>query len=74
MRNKKTLVVNLADNTEQTFVNDLPAIENVVTAYLIDMGLTDNIHDPITRDEYRKKPVYGKVSVSVGNFAAQIIT
>ena len=70
---KKTLVVNLATNAEQTFINDLPAIENAITAYLIDIGLTDNIQDPITRDKYRKKAVFGKVSVSVGNFAAQII-
>ena len=69
---KKTLVVNLATNAEQTFINDLPAIENVVTAYLTSIKI-NNIHDPITRDEYRKKAVFGKVSVSVGNFAAPII-
>ena len=74
MRVKKTLVVNLANNSEQTFYNDLPAIENLVTAYLMDIGLTDNIHDPITRDKYRKKAVYGKVSVSIGTLAAIIIT
>ena len=72
MKNKKTLVVNPADNTEQTFINDLPAVENVITAYLTSIQIS-NIHDAMTRDKYRKKAVYGKASVSVGNFAAQIM-
>ena len=72
MEVKKTLVVNLANNTEQTFINDLPTIENVITAYLTSIKIS-NIHDQITRDKYRKVAVFGKVSVSVGNFAARII-
>lgn len=65
-------IYDLANNEEKTFVNALPAIENLITAYMIDTGMASQIHDPITRDRCRSKVLRGKISASLGNLAVKI--
>lgn len=72
MLTRKTHVLDLANNNERTFFNALSAIENLITAYMIDTGMASQIHNQRMRDRCRSKVLRGKISASLGDLAVKI--
>lgn len=67
MLTRETQVINLVNGSEQTFFNASPAVENLITAHMIDIGMSSQIHNSITREKHRSKVQRGKVSMSLGD-------
>ena len=67
----ETMVLNLADGTEQVF-KGISSLDALVSAFLIGEGLSHLLTNELTRSNASKRIIFGKISAGLGDFAVKL--
>ena len=67
----ETIVLNLADGTEQVF-KGISSLDALVSAFLIGEGFSLSLSNELTRSNASKRIIFGKISAGLGDFAVKL--